>query len=849
MFALGVAIWCFGNAVEFARSDLDAKLFWTRVEYIGVVSVPVAWLACMAAYTRAGRGLSRRQVAMLCVIPVLTLGLVWTNEYHGLIWTHVQLQTDGPTVLWSATYGPWFWVHSAYSYLMLLAASLLIIRLLRRSPSIVRRQAGLLLVGMSSPWLANLMYLSHINPLPNIDLTPLGFAIGALAVGHSFFSFGLFDVVPIGREALLRSLPDAVIVLDLLGRIVEMNSAAERLIAGPASQVLGESLRVPEGSSNETVSPRAAVSERSLVVNGEVQRFDIRRMPLRDPAGQHVGWLVVVQDVTERAEVEATRVHLAAEQAARSAAEAAALERAASEQRLRLALEAGAMGTWDWDMAADVCTGSAESMSFLNFEQGREHITAADVLSQVHPEDRRRLVRRVASVFRSTDMDWSIEFRTAVVVDDDGDARWLSSRGRIIRNPEGTPVRLMGVLMDITERKEAEQRREGIARAEQLRVLGQMAGGIAHNLNQSLALVSGHADLARQELANVVPDPNVVLQFLEAITQSAHEGAESISRLMAYARSRRAINFQILDVAEMLREVAQLTAPRWRDAAQAEARHIVLTVDAAPGITVSGDRGLLREALTNLVFNAVDALWVGGSIVLRASVTSDLACIVVEDSGVGMSSEVLARAFEPFYTTKGERGTGLGLAQVRAAIHQLNGDVEVDSRIGEGTSVRILLPITSGPAADEASPDTIDQVARSHRPLAILVVDDEERLARMMGRMLSTSGQQATTVLSAEAALDHLEQNFCELLITDLGLGGGMNGWELAAEVRRRWPMIRIVLATGWGADIDPVEAAERGISAVLAKPYRLDQVRGVLTDALQSLEDRSAWLTAPVQS
>jgi CheY-like chemotaxis protein/anti-sigma regulatory factor (Ser/Thr protein kinase) len=237
----------------------------------------------------------------------------------------------------------------------------------------------------------------------------------------------------------------------------------------------------------------------------------------------------------------------------------------------------------------------------------------------------------------------------------------------------------------------------------------------------------------------------------------------------------------------------------------------------------------LREALTNLVFNAVDALPEGGNIRLAVHRRRDIVEISVADTGVGMPPEVQARIFEPFFTTKGERGNGLGLAMVFGIAEQHQAQLSVDSSPNAGTTITMRLAAAPDGAPVKAS-DAESQTA-SHS-LRVLVVDDEPALVRMAARLLSSDGHSIATACSGPEAVDWLEREVCEVIVSDLGLGEGMNGWDLATTVRHRWPWVRFILATGWGAEIDLAQARARGVDAVIAKPYRSAELRHLVARA-----------------
>jgi PAS domain S-box-containing protein len=443
----------------------------------------------------------------------------------------------------------------------------------------------------------------------------------------------------------------------------------------------------------------------------------------------------------------------------------------------------------------------------------------------IHPED-----RETATALRSrilAGQGHELEYR---VVAADGRVLWVRDVVHVVRDGADRPRRLVGVMVDVTDRIATEERlraaEQQAAQSEKLRMLGQMATGIAHDLNQSLALVAGYSELARRDLDDDPPDLEGLRSALRVVSQAAHDGGETLRRLLAFSRNRVEGVSERVDMAALLREVAELTAPGWRDAAEAEGRHISLHVESEGDTTVQGWPAGLRETLTNLVFNAVDALPWGGTIRLSVRRDGETVAVEVADNGVGMPPEVQARVFEPFFTTKGEKGTGLGLAMVFAIAKQHGGDASVSSEPGTGTTFRLVLP-----AAVDATMWQREAEAPAAQPehgagLRVLAVDDQPALAQMVADMLEPSGHRVTTSTSGEEALARLAEERFDVVVSDVGMGSGMNGFELAARIRTRWPWTRIVLATGWGSVIEDEEAEQYAIDAVVAKPYRLAELR-----------------------
>jgi PAS domain S-box-containing protein len=327
LFAVAVSDWCIAAAIGFAHADLEGKVLSSKFEYIGVVSAPVLWLLCMAAYTHVSWSRPRWLVAALAVIPLITLVLVFSNEQHGLVWSHVEIAGQSGLRLWKASYGPWFWVHSAYSYLLLGGATFLILRETRRDPFFFQGQGTLLLVGMIIPWATNVAYLTGLSPLANVDSTPFGFALGAAAVGAGLLRFGLFDVVPIAREALVEGLPDAVIVLDGRTRVVELNPAAERLLGQHCRILLGRRATEINGITELLAAAGGEISEAALrprpASAAKDRHFDVGCFPLTDTRSRPVGQLLLIRDVTDRKNAEQQRARALREEMERMFSEAA----------------------------------------------------------------------------------------------------------------------------------------------------------------------------------------------------------------------------------------------------------------------------------------------------------------------------------------------------------------------------------------------------------------------------------------------------------------------------------------------------------------------------------------------
>lgn len=306
---LGVAEWSLGYALRLSSVDLGTKLFWTKVRYLGIVVVPAAWLIFALQYAHRQKWLTRRNVALLAIEPLVTLLLAWTNEFHHLIWVDVGLEAHDSLWVWSVTHGVAFWVHAAYSYLLIFLGSLLLIQAIFRSSRLYRGQAGVLLIGALAPLVGNVLSTFGLISFP-LDLTPFGFALAGLAAVWGIFCFRLLDIVPVARRAIVDSMSDGVIVLDAQNRIVDLNLAAERIIGRSLSEAIGQP--VTQGFSGwpdlvERHHDIKEAHEEIVLGEGEMQRcYDLRISPLNDHRGNLIGRVLVLHDIVARKQAEAS---------------------------------------------------------------------------------------------------------------------------------------------------------------------------------------------------------------------------------------------------------------------------------------------------------------------------------------------------------------------------------------------------------------------------------------------------------------------------------------------------------------------------------------------------------------
>ncbi len=299
---LVAVIWSLANALEMAGTDLPTKLFWANVQYLCYVTLPVAWLALALEYTGRDKWLTRRRLAWLAIEPLITVVLVWTDDLHGLVRRNFFLDTAGPFPVIGKTFGPWFWVHAAYTYLLLLLIIYLLIEALRASP-LYRRQTLVLLVGTLLPVVWNALYNFGFSPIPRHDVAPAVLCLSGGVVAWGLFRYRLFDVVPVAWATVIESMDDGVIVLDAQNRVVDLNPAAQEALGRTASQAVGQQATQVFGAWPDLLQlchdPAVAHAESTLGAGDAQRHYNLRASALTGRRGRPTGRLIVLHDVTE----------------------------------------------------------------------------------------------------------------------------------------------------------------------------------------------------------------------------------------------------------------------------------------------------------------------------------------------------------------------------------------------------------------------------------------------------------------------------------------------------------------------------------------------------------------------
>jgi len=594
---------------------------------------------------------------------------------------------------------------------------------------------------------------------------------------------------------LVQSSVDGLFALDRETRYTLWNTAMERFAGKRADEVLGRRvfdvfpfLRALglEDAVRRVLGGEAVATDAvpNVLPSGEVHYFDRLYMPLRDDGGAVVGVVGVVRDVTARRR---------AEQALR-----------ASEDKLRMAVEASAIGLWSWDLESDDVVWEDPLCVLCGLEPGRAPKGRAGYLAMIHPEDRERAAAVIARGM--TTGSWEGEHR---LVRPDGEVRWVLTKGTLSER-DGLRV-ARGAVLDVTERR---RRDEQVRQAQKLEAVGQLTAGIAHNFNNLLMALLANLQLAARTA------PAELEPLLAGAEHAALRAADMVRQLMTFAGRNRPTLHRPASIGSLVEHTVAFCRTTFD-------RRIAIASSYEASAWASVDETQLEQAIVNILINARDAMDGAAVAEPRIAVSVDVVPagagldaqhvrIRIDDNGPGMAPSTLARVFEPFFTTKEVgKGTGLGLATTHAIVREHGGVITCESSPGKGATFVILLP-----AAARLTPVPATRLAE-RSPVGgtetVLVVDDEAPLRTVVARLLESAGYTAKLAASGDEALQMLSDAALaaevSLVLLDVSMPG-LSGRELRRRLGELMPRARVVYFTGYAFD-----AAEPGGDVVLEKP------------------------------
>jgi PAS domain S-box-containing protein len=600
-------------------------------------------------------------------------------------------------------------------------------------------------------------------------------------------------------ETTFDAMSDGIFIFDRTGRVKRANRAGAAMEASHPRALIGrkccEILRT--SAKDDTCVVEKSIAERRSV-NIEVIPDRLNRPilvsiePVLDDAGTVIAVVGTARDLSELRKVQAVaREH---------------------QSLLTNILESARESIYAVDMDGRFKWCNSATLIALGLR--REDFIGRQLVDLVYEADRESIDEKLRAALKGEPQTYEMRYFAG-----DGQLRYA----RVDNSPlvvEGRTTGVLGIARDITEQKEE---RERAARADKLRALGQLASGVAHDFNNSLAAILGRAQLLRRQTQD-----EAQLRNLEIIQTAAEDAAATVRRIQTFARKSAAKEFEILDVGSLLNDAIEITRTRWQNEAQLRGLEYEVRLNAENGQQTFGSASELREVFVNLIVNAVDAMPNGGNLSISSERSAGRLRLQFADSGTGMPDDVRQKIFDPFFSTKGAHGTGLGLSVSYSIIERHEGSISVVSRIGAGTVFTIDLPAANvkTESADE-KPEQIEIPS-----LSILVIDDEPAVRETLAEMLEVMGHQVMLAESGYQAIQTLSGARCDFVFTDLAMPE-MDGWETSREIRKRWPQMNVVLVTGYGTGTVPPAGEANLVNGIIGKPFDFAQISQTITTIL----------------
>ena len=667
--------WGLSYILELAAPDLESKRAWATFMFAGVVATPVAWLAFALEYTGRKAWVTRNRILLLSILPVCTMGVILTNTSHGLFWNSMTLAHEGGFFLLKTTNGPWFWVHAAYSYILITIGLVLVIRALLRWPVAYRGQMVWILLATLTPLIANIITIFQLLPIL-IDLTPFAFTLTGVGMGYALFRHRLLDIAPLAHDVVIAGMKDGMIVLDANRRIVDINPAAKTLLAPTAgNRLIGRPMREVLSRWPHLIQHYRDVQEAEdeiSVGEGDAQRwFELTLSTLRDENQITLGQVITIRDITRRKRTESLLQE--------------------NETRFRQIVEDANDLIYQVDMNGCITYANPAVLRVLGYEE--KDVLGKHYLDLAVPEMRQRIKRTYEHQFLRRTPSTYHEFPALAT---DGREIWFGQNVQLIF--EGEKVAgFQALARDITAVKQAQDAIR-LARDQALeasRAKSLLLSKVSHELRTPLGGILGYGELLRDDTFGTLSDgqKKAVLQIVESANYLTNMVNELLDEAQLSANTATLQERPFSPTALLRQTVAGLETLAVKKGLQLK----TAVEDDIPAEIV-GDERRLRQIMINLLGNAIKFTSTGSVSIRLLRPTSEHWAIQVQDTGIGIPREAQAYIFEPFRQvsstiTRDNRGVGLGLSITKQLVDLMGGRITLESVPGKGSTFTIFLPI------------------------------------------------------------------------------------------------------------------------------------------------------------
>ncbi len=667
---LSTFIWAMAYYLELSSPNFEIAYFWSKVQYLTAPGLTIVWLLLVMVYTGQQEYITRGNIILLFVIPVTSTIMAWTNDYHQLLWVNPHLAQNTPFTTVTFNRGIWYWINTIYAYLGFAMSTVMLIVSYARSIAIYRRQIIVLLLFSGLVWLSNVLYIFG-NIASGLNFSPLIFSVGGLFIAWGMFRYRILNIMPIASDLIVNVMEDAIIVLDIENRILNLNPAAEKLVGFQLSTAVGLYIHDTTASWNklkqyfETLEPIQVEIE--LPLHNQPSFIHLRISPIFGKDNHLIGRLAIVRDITARRKTEA-QLHI--------------LSRAIEESATTV-----------------VVTDSNGTIEYAN-----------PAFSKITGYTREEAIGQNPRVLKSGKHPWEYYAKMWDTISNgqvwrgdvinkkkNGELYWEASTIAPVHNENGEITHYVAIKADITERKKTEEQLR-IARDKAVQdslAKTQMLANVSHELRTPLGAILGFSELFQMGAYGTTTSTQD--KIIEDVIKNTHYIIHLVDELLDHARIDADV-IKLNNIAINVDQFVQHIENKMNVLAEAKGLQLSVKIKDGVPVILLGDELRLQQIAINLLNNAIKYTERGSVSFTISRPNTHQWVMQVSDTGIGIPKDQQDIVFEAFRQVNENSktnisGVGLGLSIVKKLVTLMNGDVSLESEQGKGSTFTVTLPL------------------------------------------------------------------------------------------------------------------------------------------------------------
>ena len=836
---LGVTIWAFAYSFELAMTNLENIMFWLRLEYIGISLIPAVWIIFILQFTGNEKYLNSKTIALIYLMPVITLLMVWTNRWHNLHYESYEMVIADGLYLLSFEPGAWYIIHTIIFYCFMVLGFILLILKYRRVKAIFRKQILIVILGASIPWFTNLLYLFDFKPLEHLDLTPFTFIFTGIIISIGLLRFKLFEVLPFAREKIIEEMTEGILILDSIYHVIDSNPAFRKTFNATETDLIGKpifTLFPYEDLFFRNLEKQATTSFEYKHQSEDVDLlFEVTIKPLLIKKGEINGYFVVFRDITD----------------AKRAKEELTYAKELLEETGKLAR----VGGWYLDLEAKELNWTTMTKSIFEVEPDYKP-DLESAINFYYDSKSRDDIRKVLETSIEKNQSFELELPIGTAK---GNKKWVIAIGNPIFKGKKC-IKLYGSVQDITEKKRFESR---LVKAKKMaesanQAKSEFLANMSHEIRTPLNGIIGFSDLLMQ--SDLKEDQKSYMKIVFQSAKSLLEILNDILDLSKIEAGRMELNPESTDIQKMAEKCVDML----RFQAESKNLSIRYVIDRDVPEYVILDELRVRQVLINLLGNSIKFTNEGEIELLITKVKSDrekeYINFSVRDTGIGISKNNLKKIFQAFSQednsiTRKYGGTGLGLTISNRILDLMKSKLTVTSVVGEGSTFSFNLECFEGekpPVSNEEFKRSAELVSKSKtfvipdkmsnksqsslsgtkKSLKFLIAEDNDTNRFLMKIILMNLYPDAI-ILEAKNGVEtvdmyHSEKPDAILMDVQMPL---KSGFEATVEIRssENGESVPIIACTAGTLKGEREKCLAAGMNDYISKPFVKENVKSVM--------------------